>query len=185
MLTPPFSSLPAEDVSGESGGIVSTISSSRSPLQPPDADDGEPFTTYFDSKIPIPEDETVSGKNPAGKICLRHPPESSPRAPVPLPAWTGDGYLGEKWWGGLRGWEGGLGDGRGGRVSRGLGDVRPVLIIDPVGFGSCLQQSKSRERSCRTSGRDLGSLFPYQGAGALPGLVTLSPSSLPGPPALG
>uniref|UniRef100_A0A8D2PHR5 Solute carrier family 11 member 2 n=1 Tax=Zosterops lateralis melanops TaxID=1220523 RepID=A0A8D2PHR5_ZOSLA len=44
----------------------------------------------------IPEDETVSGKNPAGKICLRHPPESSPRAPVPLPAWTGDGYLGEK-----------------------------------------------------------------------------------------
>uniref|UniRef100_A0A8D2P9Q1 Solute carrier family 11 member 2 n=1 Tax=Zosterops lateralis melanops TaxID=1220523 RepID=A0A8D2P9Q1_ZOSLA len=64
LLTPPFSSLPAEDVSGESGGVVSTISSSRSPLQPPDADDGEPFTTYFDSKIPIPEDETVSGKNP-------------------------------------------------------------------------------------------------------------------------
>uniref|UniRef100_A0A8C3QTF1 Solute carrier family 11 member 2 n=1 Tax=Cyanoderma ruficeps TaxID=181631 RepID=A0A8C3QTF1_9PASS len=60
MLTPPFSSLPAEDVSGESGGVVSTISSSRSPLQPPDADDGEPFTTYFDSKIPIPEDETHS-----------------------------------------------------------------------------------------------------------------------------
>ncbi|KAM7028298.1 LOW QUALITY PROTEIN: natural resistance-associated macrophage protein 2 [Acridotheres tristis] len=52
-----------EDVSGESGGlggVVSTISSSRSPLQPPDADDGEPFTTYFDSKIPIPEDETHS-----------------------------------------------------------------------------------------------------------------------------
>uniref|UniRef100_A0A8C3DDT3 Solute carrier family 11 member 2 n=1 Tax=Corvus moneduloides TaxID=1196302 RepID=A0A8C3DDT3_CORMO len=56
-------SLPAEDVSGESGGlggVVSTISSSRSPLQPPDADEGEPFTTYFDSKIPIPEDETHS-----------------------------------------------------------------------------------------------------------------------------
>uniref|UniRef100_A0A8D2PD45 Solute carrier family 11 member 2 n=1 Tax=Zosterops lateralis melanops TaxID=1220523 RepID=A0A8D2PD45_ZOSLA len=53
-------------------------------------------------------------------------------------------------------------------------------MIDPVGFGSCLQQSKSRERSCHTSGRDLGSLFPYQGAGALPGLVTLSPCSLPG-----
>nr|XP_041567494.1 natural resistance-associated macrophage protein 2 isoform X2 [Taeniopygia guttata] len=52
-----------EDVSGEPGGlggVVSTISSSRSPLQPPDADDGEPFTTYFDSKIPIPEDETHS-----------------------------------------------------------------------------------------------------------------------------
>uniref|UniRef100_A0A8U7NV47 Solute carrier family 11 member 2 n=1 Tax=Corvus moneduloides TaxID=1196302 RepID=A0A8U7NV47_CORMO len=50
-------------VSGESGGlggVVSTISSSRSPLQPPDADEGEPFTTYFDSKIPIPEDETHS-----------------------------------------------------------------------------------------------------------------------------
>ncbi|RMB90583.1 hypothetical protein DUI87_33045 [Hirundo rustica rustica] len=46
-----------EDVSGEPGGLVSTISSSRSPLQPPDADDGEPFTTYFDSKIPIPEDD--------------------------------------------------------------------------------------------------------------------------------
>ncbi|XP_017584200.1 PREDICTED: natural resistance-associated macrophage protein 2 isoform X3 [Corvus brachyrhynchos] len=52
-----------KDVSGESGGlggVVSTISSSRSPLQPPDADEGEPFTTYFDSKIPIPEDETYS-----------------------------------------------------------------------------------------------------------------------------
>ncbi|XP_014747302.1 PREDICTED: natural resistance-associated macrophage protein 2-like [Sturnus vulgaris] len=63
ILTPPVPSLPAEDGSGESGGlggVVSTISSSRSPLQPPDADDGEPFTTYFDSKIPIPEDETHS-----------------------------------------------------------------------------------------------------------------------------
>ncbi|KAF4798579.1 hypothetical protein TURU_062996 [Turdus rufiventris] len=52
-----------EDVSGEPGGlggVVSTISSSRSPLQPPEADEGEPFTTYFDSKIPIPEDETHS-----------------------------------------------------------------------------------------------------------------------------
>ncbi|XP_023799030.1 uncharacterized protein LOC111940541 [Cyanistes caeruleus] len=50
-----------EDVSGEPGGlggVVSTISSSRSPLQPPDTDEGEPFTTYFDSKIPIPDDET-------------------------------------------------------------------------------------------------------------------------------
>uniref|UniRef100_A0A8U7NVX2 Solute carrier family 11 member 2 n=1 Tax=Corvus moneduloides TaxID=1196302 RepID=A0A8U7NVX2_CORMO len=63
VLTAPIPSLPAEDVSGESGGlggVVSTISSSRSPLQPPDADEGEPFTTYFDSKIPIPEDETHS-----------------------------------------------------------------------------------------------------------------------------
>uniref|UniRef100_A0A8C3MI16 Uncharacterized protein n=1 Tax=Geospiza parvula TaxID=87175 RepID=A0A8C3MI16_GEOPR len=37
-----------------------TISSSRSPLQPPEAEEGEPFSTYFDSKIPIPEDETHS-----------------------------------------------------------------------------------------------------------------------------
>ncbi|XP_041328596.1 natural resistance-associated macrophage protein 2 isoform X5 [Pyrgilauda ruficollis] len=53
----------SKDVPGEPGGlggVVSTISSSRSPLQPPEADDGEPFTTYFDSKIPIPEDETHS-----------------------------------------------------------------------------------------------------------------------------
>ncbi|CAN8207282.1 unnamed protein product [Coccothraustes coccothraustes] len=49
-----------EDVSGEPGGVLSTISSSRSPLQPPEAEDGEPFSTYFDSKIPIPEDETHS-----------------------------------------------------------------------------------------------------------------------------
>lgn len=46
------------------------------------------------------------------------------------------------------------------------GDVRPVLMIDPMGFGSCLEQSKSRERPCHPSGRALGSLFPYQGAGA-------------------
>ncbi|XP_064590702.1 natural resistance-associated macrophage protein 2-like [Zonotrichia leucophrys gambelii] len=52
-----------EDVSGEPGGlggVLSTISSSRSPLQPPEAEDEEPFSTYFDSKIPIPEDETHS-----------------------------------------------------------------------------------------------------------------------------
>lgn len=51
------------------------------PLQPPDASSEEPFTTYFDSKIPIPEDETVSAgrallrslpsENPIGKICER------------------------------------------------------------------------------------------------------------------
>ncbi|XP_074663726.1 natural resistance-associated macrophage protein 2 isoform X1 [Strix aluco] len=49
-----------EDPSGEHGEVVSTISSSRNPLQPPDASSEEPFTTYFDSKIPIPEDETHS-----------------------------------------------------------------------------------------------------------------------------
>ncbi|XP_059727909.1 natural resistance-associated macrophage protein 2-like isoform X1 [Haemorhous mexicanus] len=49
-----------EDVSGEPRGVLSTISSSRSPLQPPEDEDGEPFSTYFDSKIPIPEDETHS-----------------------------------------------------------------------------------------------------------------------------
>lgn len=31
------------------------------PLQPPDADE-EPFTTYFDSKIPIPDGETVRAR---------------------------------------------------------------------------------------------------------------------------
>lgn len=55
-----FSFTPAEDASGEHGEVVSTISSSRNPLQPPDTSSEEPFTTYFDNKIPIPEDETVS-----------------------------------------------------------------------------------------------------------------------------
>ncbi|XP_049675445.1 natural resistance-associated macrophage protein 2 isoform X4 [Accipiter gentilis] len=49
-----------EDASGEHGEVVSTISSSRNPLQPPDTSSEEPFTTYFDNKIPIPEDETHS-----------------------------------------------------------------------------------------------------------------------------
>lgn len=44
---------------------ISTISGSRNPLQPADTSSEEPFTTYFDSKIPIPEDETV-GASPAG-----------------------------------------------------------------------------------------------------------------------
>ncbi|XP_068027295.1 natural resistance-associated macrophage protein 2-like [Melanerpes formicivorus] len=44
---------------GEQGEVVSTISSSRNPLQPPEGSE-EPFTTYFDSKVPIPEDETQS-----------------------------------------------------------------------------------------------------------------------------
>ncbi|KAM6308094.1 natural resistance-associated macrophage protein 2 isoform 2-T3 [Podargus strigoides] len=51
---------PSYDASGESGEVVSTISSSMNPLQPPDTSSEEPFTTYFDSKIPIPEDETHS-----------------------------------------------------------------------------------------------------------------------------
>lgn len=54
-----------EDASGEHGEAVSTISSSMNPLQPPDASSEEPFTTYFDSKIPIPEDETVSAAGPS------------------------------------------------------------------------------------------------------------------------
>uniref|UniRef100_A0A8V5GTR0 Uncharacterized protein n=1 Tax=Melopsittacus undulatus TaxID=13146 RepID=A0A8V5GTR0_MELUD len=37
-----------------------TVSSSMNPLQPPDPSSDEPFTTYFDSKIPIPEDEKQS-----------------------------------------------------------------------------------------------------------------------------
>lgn len=56
---------------------ISTISGSRNPLQPADTSSEEPFTTYFDSKIPIPEDETVGaspagnggGKRPAGVGC--------------------------------------------------------------------------------------------------------------------
>ncbi|KAK4807318.1 hypothetical protein QYF61_014849 [Mycteria americana] len=55
-----FPFTPPEDASGEHGEVVSTISSSMNPLQPPDASSEEPFTTYFDSKIPIPEDETHS-----------------------------------------------------------------------------------------------------------------------------
>uniref|UniRef100_A0A8B9Z4A8 Solute carrier family 11 member 2 n=1 Tax=Buteo japonicus TaxID=224669 RepID=A0A8B9Z4A8_9AVES len=46
--------------SDDHGEVVSTISSSRNPLQPPDTSSEEPFTTYFDNKIPIPEDETHS-----------------------------------------------------------------------------------------------------------------------------
>ncbi|XP_033927367.1 natural resistance-associated macrophage protein 2 isoform X1 [Melopsittacus undulatus] len=49
-----------EDTTGEPGGVISTVSSSMNPLQPPDPSSDEPFTTYFDSKIPIPEDEKQS-----------------------------------------------------------------------------------------------------------------------------
>lgn len=114
MLTAPIPSLPAEDVSGESGGlggVVSTISSSRSPLQPPDADDGEPFTTYFDSKIPIPEDETVSGKTPLEKSASDTPLSHSHGHQFPfqpgLGKETGDGDLGGKRGRGLL-WSGGM-----------------------------------------------------------------------------
>lgn len=114
MLTAPIPSLPAEDVSGESGGlggVVSTISSSRSPLQPPDADDGEPFTTYFDSKIPIPEDETVSGKTPLEKSASDTPLSHSHGHQFPfqpgLGKETGDGDLGGKRGTGLL-WSGGM-----------------------------------------------------------------------------
>lgn len=63
-LSPSFPPLflPPEDGSGDG---ISTISGSRNPLQPADTSSEEPFTTYFDSKIPIPEDETV-GASPAG-----------------------------------------------------------------------------------------------------------------------
>uniref|UniRef100_A0A8B9ITJ5 Solute carrier family 11 member 2 n=1 Tax=Amazona collaria TaxID=241587 RepID=A0A8B9ITJ5_9PSIT len=56
----PLSQRTQRYASGEPGGAVSTVSSSMNPLQPPDASSEEPFTTYFDSKIPIPEDEKQS-----------------------------------------------------------------------------------------------------------------------------
>ncbi|XP_041884852.1 natural resistance-associated macrophage protein 2-like isoform X1 [Corvus kubaryi] len=45
---------------GASGGSSAPSPAAGAPCSPPDADEGEPFTTYFDSKIPIPEDETHS-----------------------------------------------------------------------------------------------------------------------------
>lgn len=139
--------------------MVSTISSSRSPLQPPEADEGEPFTTYFDSKIPIPEDETVSGETPLEKSASE-PPESFPRHQFPFQA----GLEMEIWRGGLRGWEG-----RGGGVSCRLGHVS-LLMIDPLGFGSC-----QRARKGLAMLREGPGLFaPLSGAGALAGLVTLT-----------
>nr|XP_031363087.1 natural resistance-associated macrophage protein 2-like [Lonchura striata domestica] len=74
-----------EDEAGGLGGVVSTISSSRSPLQPPAADDGEPFSTYFDSKIPIPEDETVSPGEPRARQL--HPKKTQNKRDVEL--WVG------------------------------------------------------------------------------------------------
>ena len=75
------SSPPAEDASGEHGEVVSTISSSMNPLQPPDASSDEPFTTYFDSKIPIPEDEKVSARKIRSE---KSPSAGHPWVPVPL-----------------------------------------------------------------------------------------------------
>jgi len=44
----------ASDADGSMPGI-STICPSRNPLQPLDTSSEEPFTTYLDSKIPIPK----------------------------------------------------------------------------------------------------------------------------------
>lgn len=49
-----------EEAPGQLGEGIRTISSSTNPLHPQDASSEEPFTTYFDSKIPIPEDEKNS-----------------------------------------------------------------------------------------------------------------------------
>ncbi|XP_021234767.1 natural resistance-associated macrophage protein 2 [Numida meleagris] len=63
-MGPPYTDLRASDEDGSAEGI-STVSGSRNPLQPLQGEeDEEPFTTYFDSKIPIPEDETVGAAPP-------------------------------------------------------------------------------------------------------------------------
>ncbi|XP_048784448.1 natural resistance-associated macrophage protein 2 isoform X3 [Lagopus muta] len=58
-MGPPYSNLRA---SGEDGPAesIGSVSGSRNALQPLQGEEDEPFTTYFDSKIPIPEDETHS-----------------------------------------------------------------------------------------------------------------------------
>lgn len=104
------------------------------PLQPPDASSEEPFTTYFDSKIPIPEDETVSAAGPSSTRSDRkipsetsasawYPPESLfPWVPVPLLA--GKGSLAAGW-----------------RSGREEGEGSPVLAVELMipcsGFVSC------------------------------------------------
>lgn len=99
----------AEDASGELGDAVSTISSSMNPLQPPDASSEEPFTTYFDSKIPIPDDETVRAAGPLRSLRQLNPIGMSersgatrvvPQAPVLLCAQTGEGAASSPDWGG-------------------------------------------------------------------------------------
>ncbi|XP_065609838.1 natural resistance-associated macrophage protein 2-like, partial [Cyrtonyx montezumae] len=57
-MGPPYTDLTASDEDGSVGG--GAVSGSRNPLQPLHGEDEEPFTTYFDSKIPIPDDETHS-----------------------------------------------------------------------------------------------------------------------------
>ncbi|XP_027765481.1 natural resistance-associated macrophage protein 2-like [Empidonax traillii] len=138
-----------EDVSGEPGGVggvVSTISSSRSPLQPPEDTEDEPFTTYFDSKIPIPEDETVRGENPHGKICLRHLSHSHGHH---FPFQPGLGRLVWRWGfaGGGDGvvldWEGGPGDGDWGEKGRGVSWFPRIilwLMVELAIIGSDMQE---------------------------------------------
>lgn len=52
-----------ENLSEDHEEVVSTVYSSSVPQQSPESND-EPFTTYFDEKVPIPEDETVSVAGP-------------------------------------------------------------------------------------------------------------------------
>nr|XP_042701901.1 natural resistance-associated macrophage protein 2-like isoform X2 [Chrysemys picta bellii]XP_042701904.1 natural resistance-associated macrophage protein 2-like isoform X2 [Chrysemys picta bellii] len=47
------------DVSEDHEEVISTVYSSPVPQESPESND-EPFTTYFDEKIPIPEDEKHS-----------------------------------------------------------------------------------------------------------------------------
>lgn len=159
-----FSFPPAEDASGDHGEVVSTISSSMNPLQPPDASSEEPFTTYFDSKIPIPEDETVSAAEPSSPRSDRkirseksasawYPRESFPWVPVPLLAQSGEGSR-------TAGWR------SGGEEGAGSPELAAELMIHHSGFVSQQDLLKSRDMSCSPRGRDLGSLFPYQGRGA-------------------
>lgn len=59
-MGPPYSDLRESD-EDPPAEAVGSVSGSRNALQPlPGEDDEEPFTTYFDSKIPIPDDETHS-----------------------------------------------------------------------------------------------------------------------------
>ncbi|XP_072214249.1 natural resistance-associated macrophage protein 2 isoform X2 [Excalfactoria chinensis] len=59
-MGPPYRDLRASDEDGPAESIGS-VSGSRNTLQPLQGEeDEEPFSTYFDSKIPIPEDETHS-----------------------------------------------------------------------------------------------------------------------------
>lgn len=158
---PPYWPLSAaEDASGELGDAVSTISSSMNPLQPPGASSEEPFTTYFDSKIPIPDDETVRAAGPLRSLRQLNPIGMSersgatrvvPRAPVLLCAQTGEG-------GGAAGWGSG---GEGSSVE---------LMIRGAGF---VAGRAENGLVCGPRGGDLGPLSPYRGLGA--GMTARSP----------